>query len=283
MNTNQKTGIITILTDFGDEDWFVASMKGVIASLAPGARTIDITHRVPPGDIRRAALALKCAYRSFPPGTVHLAVVDPGVGTDRGVLAARAGGWLFVAPDNGLLSWVLRQEQEPAVFRAVRKELFLPEISPTFHGRDIFAPLTARLAAGFPIEEVGPALPDPVIFPPPRLRPLTDNRWEAEIIGRDRFGNCLTSLTRETAGVGRGGEMLVTTRGGFFRLPLADCYTAVSPGELLAVWGSCGFLELSVNGGCAAEKLGLGVGKMITLELTDGQSPPETELAGLRP
>jgi S-adenosyl-L-methionine hydrolase (adenosine-forming) len=266
MNEKNGPGIITILTDFGEDDWFVASMKGVIASLAPRARVIDITHRVPPGDIRRGALVLRCAYRCFPAGTVHLAVVDPGVGTERSVLAVRAGGQLFVAPDNGLLTWVLREGEMPAVFRAERRELFLPEISTTFHGRDVFAPLAARLAEGLPPEETGPFLADSVLLPPPVLRPLGENRWEAEIIGRDRFGNCLASLTREDA-PGSAGTLLLTVRGRTLRLPLADCYGSVRTGDLLAVWGSCGFLELAVNGGSAAGKLGLETGERIEVEL----------------
>jgi S-adenosyl-L-methionine hydrolase (adenosine-forming) len=269
MTEKRTSPLITILTDFGEEDWFVAAMKGVIASISPESPTIDITHRVPPGDIRRGALVLRCAYRSFPPGTVHLAVVDPGVGTDRGVLAARAGEHLFVAPDNGLLSWVLREERETAVFRANREDLFLPRPSTTFHGRDIFAPLAARLAAGFPLAETGPHLDHPVIFPPPLLRARGENRWEAEIIGRDRFGNCLTSLTREAGGEGKADVLLISIGGRNLRFPLADCFGSVSAGRPLAVWGSCGFLELAVNGGDAGRELGLEAGEKFTARWTE--------------
>lgn len=280
MKAAADSRIITILTDFGEEDWFVAAMKGVIASLAPGARTVDITHRVPPGDIRRGALVWECVYRSFPPGTVHLGVVDPGVGTERGVLAARAGGYLFVAPDNGLLSWVLREEREPEVFQANREDLFLPEPSTTFHGRDIFAPLAARLLTGFPLQEVGPSQPDPVVFPPPLLRHLGAGRWEAEIIGLDRFGNCLTSLTRTAAGRGKAATLRLGVRGGEIRLPLEDCYGAVPGGRPLAVWGSCGFLELAVNGGSAARALELKTGDKITARFAAGTRPGEESPAG---
>ncbi len=266
MNNADRSGIVTILTDFGEEDWFVAAMKGVIASLAPRARTVDITHRVAPGDVRRGALVLWCAYRAFPPGTVHLAVVDPGVGTGRAAVTARAGGHLFVAPDNGLLSRVLREEAGAAAFRVNRPELFLPEVSTTFHGRDIFAPLAARLAEGLKPEETGPPLADPVLLPPPHLRLLGENRWEAEIIGRDRFGNLLTSLTRQDV-PGAGSELLLKVRGRARRLPLAEAYGSLPPGGLLAVWGSSGFLELSVNGGSAAEALGLEAGERIEVGL----------------
>ncbi len=263
---DERSSIVTILTDFGDEDWFVASMEGVIAALAPRARTIGITQRIPPGDIRRGALVLRCSYRCFPPGTVHLAVVDPGVGTDRAALAARAGGHLFVAPDNGLLSWILREEAGAAAFRANRRELFLPDLSTTFHGRDIFAPLAARLAQGLKPEETGPPLADPVLLSPPHLRPLGENRWEAEIIGRDRFGNLLTSLTRGSS-PSAANRLVLKAGGRTLRLRLVESYCAVSPGELLAVWGSCGFLELSVNGGSAAERLGLNNGERVEVGL----------------
>jgi len=266
MKTTAAPRIITILTDFGEDDWYVAAMKGVIASLAPEARTADITHRIPPGDIRRGALVLKCVYRFFPRGTVHLAVVDPGVGTDRAVLAARAGGHLFVAPDNGLLSWVLREDPGAAAFRAVERELFLPEVSTTFHGRDIFAPLAARLAAGREPEETGPPLARPVLLAPPLLRARGDSRWDSEIVGRDRFGNLLTSLTREAA-PGPAASVLLRFRGRSARLPVVASYGSVSPGDLLAVWGSSGFLELSVNGGSAASELELETGDRIGVEL----------------
>lgn len=276
MKVGTGSRIITLLTDFGEEDWFVAAMKGVIATLAPKVRIIDITHQVPPGDIRRGALVWRCVYRSFPLGTVHLGVVDPGVGTTRGVLVVRAGGHLFVAPDNGLLSWVLREEGETAVFQVNREDLFLPEASTTFHGRDIFAPLAARLATGLLPEETGSTSSTPVLLPKPMLRSLGGQSWETEVIGQDRFGNCLTSLTRQTVGTEQAAALFLGIRDTEIILPLEDCYGSVPGGQPLAVWGSCGFLELSVSGGSAARALDLKIGDQITVRFSAESDPPPT-------
>jgi len=265
-----KSKIITLLTDFGEEDWFVGSMKGVIASICPGARTVDITHRISPGDIRRGALILRCAYRYFPRGTVHLAVVDPGVGSDRAVLVVRGGGYIFVAPDNGLLSYVLTDLKEKAIFHAIREDLFRDEISDTFHGRDIFAPLAARLAGGLPAEKVGPPNSQPVILSTPVVRPTTDGYQLVEIIGMDRFGNCVTALAQnlpdQSPGSDHPSALQLTINDHCLHIPLVNSYAAVENGKLLAVWGSCGFLELAVNGGNAAQQLGLQVGDMVKVE-----------------
>ena len=265
-----KSKIITLLTDFGDEDWFVGSMKGVIASICPGARTVDITHRISPGDIRRGALILRCAYRYFPPGTVHLAVVDPGVGSDRAILVVWGGGYIFVAPDNGLLTYILAELDEKSIFRADREDLFLEEISNTFHGRDIFAPLAARLAGGLPAEKVGTPHSKPVIFSPPIVRPTTDGCRLVEIIGMDRFGNCVTALAQnlpdQPSGSDHPSTLKLTINDRCLHIPLVNNYAAVEDGKLLAVWGSCGLLELAVNGGDAAQKLKLQVGDVVKIK-----------------
>ena len=271
-----ETAPITLLTDFGESDWFVGSMKGVIAGISPRSRVIDITHRVAPGDIVGAGLVLRCAYPAFPPGTVHLAVVDPGVGTARAVLVAEGDGYVFIAPDNGLLSSVFSALEEMTVFRAERRELFREKISDTFHGRDIFAPLAARIAAGFPPREAGPELAEPVILPPPVCRQGRGGRWEAEIIFIDHFGNCLTSIRRETvekdgAGPRLAGVELQSEEEKIF-FPLTGAYSAVPAGNPCSVWGSCGYLELSVNGEDAAGRFGLERGSRIELEIKTGQS-----------
>ncbi len=269
----KRSGIITLLTDFGDTDWFVGSMKGVIAGICPRARTIDITHQVPPGDIRRGALALKCSFRYFPRGTVHLAVVDPGVGSSRAVLAARGGDHLFVAPDNGLLSYVLPALADPAVFSAVNAPFFRAEVSDTFHGRDIFAPLAAHLAGGLEIDRVGPRWPAPVMLPPPFLHREGENRWAAEIIGIDRFGNCITSLFQENAEVvtdsGKMTRIILAAGKKRYSLPLMTAYNSVPAGSRLAVWGSCGFLELAANGENAGRDLGLKTGDRVVIDFTN--------------
>jgi len=265
--------IITLLTDFGEADWFVGSMKGVMAGISPGVRTIDLTHLIPPGDIRRGAFALKCAYRYFPAGTVHLAVVDPGVGSDRGILVVRGGGYIFVAPDNGLLSYILADIKEKTVFHATRQDLFLKEVSHTFHGRDIFAPLAAHLAGGLPADKVGPVCPEPVRFPLPICRAVGKNNWEAEIITTDKFGNCITSLPvgemEDTSEMIRPGGIRITVRGEETTLGLVNSYSMAEDGAPLAIRGSCGFLELAVNRGNAARHFSLRPGDKLIINLEE--------------
>ena len=263
--------IITLLTDFGEEDWFVGSMKGVMASICPGAKSIDITHLIPPGDIRRGAFTLKCAYRYFPRGTVHLAVVDPGVGSTRDILVVRGGGYIFVAPDNGLLSYILAELEEKTIYHATRQDLFLDEVSNTFHGRDIFAPLAAHLADGVSAEQVGPVCPEPIIFPLPICRPAGNNCWEAEIITTDKFGNCITSLPLEKIDNASDGKretgIRIIIHNEETYLPLVESYSAVEEGSPIAIPGSCGFLELALNGGDAARQLSLQAGYKVTMKI----------------
>ena len=257
---NGQEAVIALLTDFGREDWFVGTMKGVISSILPGCGVIDITHGIEPGNIRQAALALKCSYRFFPAGTVHLAVVDPGVGSDREVLVAAGRDYTFVAPDNGVLSYILAELPAAAVYRVTGTELFLQPPSSTFHGRDIFAPLAAHLAAGRPPEKQGELLPrPPVSFPLPAVRPEGQGSFQVEIIYRDRFGNLFTSLPSARI-EGKKGELELEVSGRGQLLPLAESYASVAPGKPLAIRGSCGFLELAVNGGDASRNLGLKAG-----------------------
>lgn len=254
--------IITLLTDFGEEDWFVGSMKGVIASLCPSSRTVDITHRISPGDISGGGLILRCAYHYFPPGTVHLAVVDPGVGGERSVLVAEGEGYIFVAPDNGLLSRVWVELEEKRAFRAERRELFLDPVSDTFHGRDIFAPLAARLAGGLDPSEVGPFCPDPVLVSTPGVRKTGETTWEVEIIGTDHFGNCLTSLKIDSPPfslTNLEGLEIRPANDSYF-LPLVGAYCEVKKGAPCLIRGSCGYLEFSLNGENASDFFGLRAG-----------------------
>lgn len=267
--------IITLLTDFGEDDWFVGSMKGVLAGVCPRARLIDITHLIPSGDIRKGAFILKCSYRYFPKGTVHLAVVDPGVGSDRGILVVRGAGYTFVAPDNGLLSYIIDDIKEKALYHADRKNLFLFKVSNTFHGRDVFAPLAARLANGFPIEEIGTICREPIILPRPVCRTIGNKIWEIEIITIDKFGNCIMSLPleklQETSVIGGLKEFEITLTNDknkkkkIISAPLAGSYSSINEGSLLISRGSCGLLELAVNRGDAAAKLGLATGDKLIL------------------
>ncbi len=257
-----RANVITLLSDFGLRDTYVAQMKGVILSLNPAARLIDITHEVAPGAVLEGALALESAAPWFPPGTVHLAVVDPGVGSARTALAAAAGGHFFVGPDNGLFSLVLAADPSPRLFRLREELVGAPKKSATFHGRDLFAPAAALLALGRPLEELGEPLSECVRLSLPEPRPVPGG-LEGEVIHIDRFGNCVTNLRpahlegRGVAGVAAGG----------WRGALRRTYADVAEGECLALWGSSGRLEVACRGGSAAQRLGLSVGDAVSLRM----------------
>lgn len=255
--------IVTLLTDFGTADHFAGAMKGVILGIAPGAAVVDLTHEVPPQDVRAGAFTLLAAYGSFPPGTVHVAVVDPGVGSARRAIAADAGGHRFVGPDNGLLSWVLEREGDARVFHVTREELFRRPVSTTFHGRDVFAPVAARLAAGMDAAELGPEIADAVRLGSLRPERLPDGGLRGEVLHVDRFGNCVTGFTRDD--LGGAGDAFTLRAGAREIRAVRRFYADAAPGEPFAVWGSAGFLEISVNRASAARLLGLAPGEPVTL------------------
>ncbi|MCX7855393.1 MAG: SAM-dependent chlorinase/fluorinase [Anaerolineae bacterium] len=263
--------VITLLTDFGTEDEYVGVMKGVILSIAPEVRLVDLSHQIPPQDVRRAAFLLCSAVPYFPPDTVHLAVVDPGVGTQRRPLAVRTPAGTFIGPDNGLFSWVLAEIPEWTAVEIREPAYRLPRVSSTFHGRDIFAPAAAHLAAGLPLERLGPRVEDPVLLSPPRLE-ICAGVLEGEVLYADRFGNLVTSIGRfrwdgdrlvlSPAFRPASGE--VTVGAAAARVVLAGAelvgirrtYGDVAVGEPLALVGSSGFLEIAVRQGSAAAVLG---------------------------
>lgn len=245
--------LITLTTDFGTQDWFVGVMKGVIMSLSPQAMCIDLTHDIPPGDVRAGAFALASSYAYFPRGTVHLAVVDPGVGTDRAAIAVATDSYLFVGPDNGVLSLAIQRETVRACHRLENPEFFRQPVSNTFHGRDIFAPIAAHLTRGVLLEEMGPPHPAPVQIEWPR--PVFGlDRVTGVTVYVDRFGNFLTNLPGEEI-VQRGGQPRVKV--GRRILPLVSTFQGVAEGEPLAYIGSTGLIEIAVNGGSARQVLKL--------------------------
>src|SRR5262245_58464684 len=187
--------IVTLTTDFGLRDPFVGIMKGVILGICREATLIDLTHEIAPFDIREAAVALESAWRFFPIGTIHLAVVDPGVGGGRRALALEAGGHYFVGPDNGLFSFALMRDNWSAV--SIEAPVYRrSEVSRTFHGRDIFAPAAGQLATGVLLDHLGPRITDPIQFRLPRCR-RTGDEIVGEVLGTDRFGNLLTSVAAD--------------------------------------------------------------------------------------
>ena len=253
--------IITLTTDFGTRDWFVGTMKGVILSIAPRATVVDITHEISPGDIRSGAFALAAGFRFFPKGTVHVAVVDPGVGSTRKAIVVRTANYHFVGPDNGVLSFALAKEKIKSVHRLENADYFLHPVSRTFHGRDIFAPVAAHLARGLPLRKLGPAQKDLVRLPWPELR-VKRGRIGGEVIFIDGFGNAITNIENASLKPHSHQDVFIGRR----RLCQVQAfYQSVPPGRAAAVPGATGFMEIAVNGGSAAKRFRLKVGGEVSL------------------
>lgn len=257
--------IVSLTTDFGTRDWFVGTMKGVVLGINPRVIVVDLTHEVSPGDIRGGAFALMTGCRYFPKGTVHVVVVDPGVGGPRRAIAAQTADYFFVGPDNGVLSRALARERIKSVRRLEETKYFLDSISRTFHGRDIFAPVAAHLSRGLPIQRLGRELKDWVRLSwpqPTQSRGLT----RGEVIYIDRFGNAITNIESQPRFNGRTVTCEVAGRRKV-RCALAEFYGAVPVNRPVAVLGSSGFWEIAVNGSSAARKFGISVGNAVTLRL----------------
>ncbi len=258
--------VITLTTDFGHDDPYVGAMCGAILTLAPEAKLVDISHGVPPHDIRAGAFTLASAAPYFPAGTVHLAVVDPGVGTARRGLVAETGRFFFVGPDNGLFTAVFEREPPRAIHAIERLEYGLSPIHPTFHGRDLFGPIAARLAAGtLRPAELGPAIADPVRLHPPRPAGAEGGTLELPVLHVDRFGNVTLALHEDELR-GRALPNALTVAGA--EIPLRRTYGELPAGTLLALWGSAGHLELAVCEGNAADRLGVSPGALVSVRLS---------------
>jgi len=251
--------LVTLLTDFGGSP-YPGIMKGVILSIAPQAMVVDLYHHVPMGDVTVAAYVLYHSFGYFPANSVHVAVVDPGVGSDRRVLMAQAGDHLFVAPDNGLLTLVLERIGGVRIFTLKRWEFTLPKLSSTFHGRDVFAPLGAWLARGVPMPMLGRAVDDPVLLELP-CPCWEEGKLVGEVLWVDPFGNLVTNVEREMLEDRTVGEVLVAGKS----LPWASCYAQLERGQLGAIWNSWDLLEVFANGGSAREILGVGPGTSVEL------------------
>jgi S-adenosylmethionine hydrolase len=260
---------LTFITDYGLDDGFVAACHGVAARIAPAARIIDITHLVPPGDVRRGAAVLAQTMPYLPPA-VHVAVVDPGVGTTRRGIAVQAGEAILVGPDNGLLSWAAAAlGGVRRAFQLTNGELWLHPVSQTFHGRDIFVPVAAHLAAGADLLSVGTELDtgDLVTLPAPTSR-VHDREAEGEVMSVDRFGNVQLSIAASDAdriGIGFGSQLVVRCGRRQLTVPYLETFAAVAPGELVAFTDSAGLISLAVNAGDAAQQLGLPPGAHVRL------------------
>ena len=250
--------LITLMTDFGYEDTFVGVMKGVIAGICPAARVIDLTHAIPRFDVVQAAFRLHEAFPSFPKGTVHVVVVDPGVGSDRRIAAMRSAGHFFIAPDNGALALIEQKHGADALVEVTSTEKFLPQISASFHGRDIFAPVAAHLAAGLPLPELGPVLHRLQPLDIPKVEVAGDGSITGVVLWCDHFGNLITNIRGDSIKEGwPGGELKVHLAGRVID-GLSKTYADVSAGELLAMIGSFGALEIAARLGSARELLDAG-------------------------
>jgi len=252
--------LITLTTDFGTADWFVGTMKGVIAYINPKATVVDISHAIAGGEIRAGAFTLAASYRYFPKGTVHVAIVDPGVGSKRGAIAVQTERYFFVGPDNGVLSYAIRGEKIKAVRALENKSYFLEPVSQTFHGRDVFAPVAAHLDRGVALAKFGPPLRNfvRVHWPEPKLHAES---IEGEVIYIDKFGNAITNISAASLR----GKHIEIFKGRKRVCALATHYQAVPAGRAVAAPGSSGYLEIAVNGGNAMAILGLELGDRVTV------------------
>ncbi len=259
--------IITLLSDFGWEDGYVASMKGVILGIYPEARLVDISHGIPPQDVPSGAFVLTTTYASFPDHSIHLAVVDPGVGTERRPLIVQAGKHFFVGPDNGLFSRILAQAPLWRAWELDQREYWLPQTSQTFHGRDIFAPVAAHLAAGVPPHQMGTPC-EPKIENWFQVKMEREGVLCGQIIHTDHFGNSISSIDKSSLlQLSPVLRKLAVEVHPHRLLPIVKTYAQVPAGQFAALLGSHGYLEIAMNGGSAAKELDLRRGSFIRVIL----------------
>jgi S-adenosylmethionine hydrolase len=252
--------LVTFISDFGRDDWFVGVVHGVILATCPAARIVDLAHHIPPGDIERAAFVVEVATPDFGPGTVHLVVVDPGVGTGRRALAVRARDQLFVGPDNGVLEWAL-SAPGAEIRELTDVKLFRHPVSRTFHGRDVFAPVAAHLAGGIEFSTLGPIANDPLRLPVSTPK-VVNGELQGRIMFVDRFGNLLTNLTERHLAERFPDvppDRLEVEAAGWVIQGLARAYADAPVGATVAILDSSGRLEIAQVRGDASQRLGLSV------------------------
>ena len=275
---NETARIITLTTDFGTSDAYVGIMKGVILGINPNTQMVDLTHAIPPQDIYEAAFSIYAAYRYFPKGTIHIIVVDPGVGSDRQAIVSHIDNAFFVCPDNGVLSYLLpgveNQGRHAIDSVAIQNSAYcLPEVSNTFHGRDIFAPVAAHLSLGVPLDDIGPAVPTLVQLPI-QVPEFSGNTLTGQIVKIDRFGNAITNIP-ETA-IARL-ESALTAEMPIYEISVGSvrlnrlnrAYAESGVGEPLAIIGSSGLLEIAINSGNAKEGLAIKRGDPVIVQRFD--------------
>ena len=260
--------LVTLLTDFGTGDYFVGAMKGALLAVNPRAQIVDITHEIAPHDVEAGAFTLLAAFDAFPAGTIHVAVVDPGVGSSRRAVVVESKEHVFVGPDNGVFGYVYERVHALRVFHVTNEKYFRPQVSATFHGRDIFAPVAGALSLGVRPEEFGPEVTDFVRLPFAAPERQPDDTLVATVIHVDRFGNCITNISprdldEET--IRRGVRLVVGDREvRRFRRFFGE--EGDGAGEPFAIWGSAGLLELAVFRDSAARVLGVGRGRIVEVK-----------------
>ena len=265
---SKQNSLVTLTTDFGLQDEYVAVMKGVILSTCPYATILDLCHYISPQDVFGAAYILFSAYRFFPSGTVHVVVVDPGVGSTRRIICLKTDKYTFLAPDNGVLSFIVANEKPLSIINVTNRKYFLPEVSATFHGRDVFAPVVGHLMNGVAIEELGMEISDMVKIGAPVPVLSSNGVVEARVIYIDRFGNLITNINRDSLE-----SVQIDERSRKLSITVANCrlkeisrsYSAVKEGELVALFGSAGYLEIAVNKANAKEVLNVKNGDSVTV------------------
>jgi S-adenosyl-L-methionine hydrolase (adenosine-forming) len=258
--------IITLTTDFGTNDHFVGAVKGVILDIVPEAAIVDISHAVQPFDVLDGAIVISQAYSYFPTGTVHMVVVDPGVGTTRRPIIASSDGYHFVAPDNGVLSMIFAKEERIHVRHVTSEHYFHQPVSSTFHGRDVFAPVAAYLAKLVDSHKFGEEIEDYVKFAAPRPKPAGDNRVRAVVLKVDRFGNLITNVTPEDApALFSGKSAFKIVVGNKEITDIRSAYAEGAPGQVFGILGSMGYLEIVANRAAAAQITGAGKGSEVNI------------------
>ena len=264
----ERNAIITLTSDFGVNDHFIGAMKGVILEIAPEAQIVDISHAVQPFDILDGALTISQAYSYFPAGTVHMVIVDPGVGTARRPVILTSERHMFVAPDNGVLSLVYDREERLSVRHVTAEHYFLQPRSNTFHARDIFSPVAAFLAKGIEPSRFGEEITDYVRFAAPRPKPVDERTLRGVVLKVDRFGNLITNITPQDA------PQLFEAAPPAFKISIGTktqatrmCtnYAEGAPGEVFGILGSMGFLEVAANRGSAFQLMGAGKGSEVNV------------------
>jgi S-adenosylmethionine hydrolase len=264
--------IVTLTTDFGASDHFVGTMRGVILSVNPSANVVDLCNAVGSFDVLDGAMTIAQGYRYFPPDTIHLVVVDPGVGSPRRPLLVTTSRHYFIAPDNGVLSLVIEQEERVSVRHITSEHYFLRPLSNTFHGRDLFAPCAGWMSKGVEPEKFGEEVTDYVRFSLPKPKPISANVLKGVVLKADKFGNLITNLTPENAPAlvaensSTEDAKLKITVGAAPVAGLRGSYAEGKPGELFALFNSMGFLEIACNRGAASQLAKAGRGAEVLIE-----------------